>query len=483
MSVARTAYAPPAAPAAPESFGHAASLIELGIAGGLVVAYLVITRIGHLYAAKIGIQIGPVPLFLTELFMIATALAVAIARPAPIVCWLTTGGMARVPGLLLWLLFLTSIVYAVLASNPWGILAVRDLAIFSYGIVFVLAYIALDTRAKAAAAMRWFAYSGVVLALLLIGDTVSGAHMLFDVEVRIVTAEHLMAESFGGGDVGGIVSFSLVALLAYSVTTSTRRVFHLAGLALCAYALAIAQTRSAALGLVLGLLYSLFGMSTTQRISFIGVLAAALLAFMTLPVLVPDSGLARSLSTFTAAMQGGMALHGDDNFYFRLLRWDKVFELWRDNPLFGVGFGQPLIPHSLIGETEDGNFNVGLPHNTYLTVLARMGLFGFVLIMGAWITSIVLATKAIRRQSFGSDAFAAGAVLITMMGYATFVLFLERPMHAASLWIVAAIACRLAEPDDLRVRRGAPYAASPANRGVESAIAQARRIAHAKGFR
>ncbi len=54
----------------------------------------------------------------------------------------------------------------------------------------------------------------IVLAILLIADTASGAHVLFLREDRIVTAAQVLATSYGGGDVGGIISFSLVALLA-----------------------------------------------------------------------------------------------------------------------------------------------------------------------------------------------------------------------------------------------------------------------------
>ena len=466
--------------------GRAASLADLGIGGVLVVAYLTITRIGHLEAAKIGVQIGPVPLFLTEMFMLATAILAALTRPAAITCWLVTGGMARAPGLLLWLLFLASMAYAAVAFEDWGILAIRDLAIFSYGIVFALTYVVIDSREKAAAAMRWFTYSGVILALALIGDTVSGAHVLFLEETRIVTDAQVLAQSFGGGDVGGIISFSLMALIAYAVSTGERRGFHLACITICIYALTIAQTRSAAVGLVLGLLYTLFGMTTTQRMSFIGVIVAAVMALTAMPILLPQSHLAEVISTYTATIQGGIAFAGDDNFYFRLLRWDKVFEIWRDNPVFGAGFGRPLIPSFLLNEVENGGFNAGLPHNTYLTVLARMGLFGFALIMGAWITSIVLATRAIARERFGADAFAAGAALVAMMGFATFVLFLERPMHAATLWIVAAVACRLAEPEPPRTASqyaGPGRAGNSIYRRVESPIERARRIAHAKGFK
>ena len=475
-------YASDAAPAGRSAgLGKAATLSELGFGGVLVVTYLVLTRIGHLYAAKIGVQIGPVPLFLTEMFILAMGAVALVTRSAPLVVWLVSGGLARAPGFMLWLLFVVSLVYTVAAFGDWGILAVRDFAIFGYGVIFALVYIVLDTREKAAAAMRWFTYSGIVLALLLIADTVSGAHILFLPEVRFVTAAQFAATSYGGGDVGGIISFSLIALLAYAAVSSERRPFHLIAAAVCFFALMITQTRAAVLGLGLGSLYSLFGMRTTQRLSFLALGAGAVIAFFVVPILLPESGLAHSIVSFTAAVQGGIGVQHDENVIFRLLRWDRVFELWREHPIFGVGFGQPLVPKSLITADENGAFNAGLPHNTYLTVLARLGLFGFVLIMGAWITSVVLATRAIRRPTFGGDAFAAGAALIAMMGFATFVLFLERPMHNAALWIVAAIACRLAGPDRPRPTAD-PSPPPPPREPLHNPIAHARRIAQAKGF-
>jgi O-antigen ligase len=479
ITVAQPAgYAQPSAATGHSAgLGRAATLSELGFGGILVIAYLAVTRIGHLYAAKIGVQIGPVPLFLTEMFILATGMVALVTRTAPLVVWLVCGGLARAPGFMVWLLFVVSVVYTAAAFGDWGILAVRDFAIFGYGVIFALAYIVLDTREKAAAAMRWFTYSGIVLSVALIGDTLSGAHVLFLQEVRIVTEAQLSATSYGGGDVGGIISFSLIALLAYAAVSAERRAFHLVAAAVCFYALMITQTRSAVLGLGLGGLYSLFGMRTTQRLSFLAIGAGAVVAFLVVPVLLPDSGLAHAISSFTAAVQGGIGVKHDENVIFRLLRWDRVFELWREHPIFGVGFGQPLIPKSLISSDENGLFNAGLPHNTYLTVLARLGLFGFLLIMGAWIASIVLATKAIRRPTFGADAFAAGASLVAMIGFATFVLFLERPMHNAALWIVAAIACRLAGPD----QPVQTAVAAPAHPSYD-VIGNARRIARAKGF-
>jgi hypothetical protein len=53
-------------------------------------------------------------------------------------------------------------------------------------------------------------------------------------------------------------------------------------------------------------------------------------------------------------------------------------------------------------------------------------------------------------------------------------------MHGATLWIVAAIACRLAGPDHEAQPGPAPVAAAPA---PYNPLAHARRIAAGKGFR
>src|SRR5215469_6927100 len=104
ITAAQTAdYTSAEAPAGrPAGLGKAATLGELGLGGILVVAYLAITRIGHLYAAKIGVQIGPVPLFLTEMFILGTAMVALVTRSAPLVVWLVSGGLARAPGFMLW---------------------------------------------------------------------------------------------------------------------------------------------------------------------------------------------------------------------------------------------------------------------------------------------------------------------------------------------------------------------------------------------
>jgi O-antigen ligase len=436
----------------------------------LVVAYLAITRIGALEAAKIGVSIGPVPLFLTEWFVFAILGVVLLTSSKDFIGWLLTGSTASWPGLSLWLLLLASICYCAAAIGQWGVLAVRDLAIFGYGVVFPLTYFVLDTPAKAAGAMRWFTYSGVVLALALIGDSVSGLHVLFKIETRGVEGFGAF-ESYGGGDVGGIIVFSMSALLAYAATLPRRRLLHLALALICFCAVMIGQTRSAMVGLCLASFFVFLGARPAVRMALIAALALSIAIVASLPVLFPGSAIATLVRGFLLTLQSAGGAAKDANAYFRLLRWNAVLDLWKSSPVFGVGFGRPVIPAALIDASETGLFNVGLPHNTYLTILARFGLLGFVLILVPWFGSVVSAFLHVRRVHFGADLLAAGAAMIAMMGFAFFVLFLERPLHAASLWMLAAMAARLAQPE------------RNVSRPSWTPLAYARQIALGKGFR
>jgi hypothetical protein len=81
-----------------------------------------------------------------------------------------------------------------------------------------------------------------------------------------------------------------------------------------------------------------------------------------------------------------------------------------------------------------------------------------------------MAVHLVRRRPYGADLLAAGAAMAAMFGFAAFVLFLERPMHSAALWMVAAIAARLSQTAAAPVASVDPFA-------------HARRIAYQKGYR
>ena len=135
----------------------------------------------------------------------------------------------------------------------------------------------------------------------------------------------------------------------------------------------------------------------------------------------------------------------DANSRFRLGRWKYASELWFAHPLFGVGFGRAIIPSGLEDSGErQGQFNAGMPHNSFLFVAARMGVVGLALVLYCWLLGLRQLVAAYKRTG-GADELAAANILAAMFGLATLGLFFERPVSNAFFWIVMAAASRLIE--------------------------------------
>ena len=144
-------------------------------------------------------------------------------------------------------------------------------------------------------------------------------------------------------------------------------------------------------------------------------------------------------------MVSGAEYHADANAQFRLIRWHFALETWFSSPIFGVGFGTDILPNWLLSLDELNTFNYGMPHNTYLTILARTGIIGFTLFAFpiAW---VLYRVYRLMRSGWGNPHLLAAANMIcTMAGFGLFVLFFERPLHGATFWIMMAVAVRLAE--------------------------------------
>lgn len=433
-------------PTYPDFSGAQASSHRLGFVVWTILAYLALTRVGGLRAAKLGIAIGGAPIFLTEIFIVVLGLTMLFARFERLTFWIVSGWGAGVAGIFAWALTLSAVVYGALAFPTWGILAARDLAIFAYAVLFPLAYIALDTRMKARAVLNGFIALGVVLSIALMFDAALFDGALYGDQVRGFTNQNITVRGFGGGDIGGMVSFSLAGLLALALRP---RGIILLGVVLCAMAFVMGQTRSAVVGLSLAAGYLFLAAPMAWRGVLILAAALAIGTGAAIVELLPGTEFSRIFQGFYLAVVGGAGLTEDGTFAFRVLRWNIVFDLWLENPIFGVGFGVPITPEFLIVREDEDGLNAGMPHNSYLTILARMGLLGFVLIGAPWIWS---AARCWRRYLIAdrkdNDALAAGAILVAMAGFAPFVLFIERPIHNAALWIMMAVACRLSENAD-----------------------------------
>ncbi|HUY27500.1 MAG TPA: O-antigen ligase family protein [Candidatus Binataceae bacterium] len=408
----------------------------------LIIGYLVATRVFSLTAAKVGIELGPVPLFLTDLTLLGLLACALVKEPGRIMFWLSSGRGATGSGLALWLLCGMSIVYFQIAFPIYKIMAVRDLAIFEYSLFFPLAYFALRNRGWAIRVTRYCVYSGVVLAVLMLAQKATGIDLWLGELSRNINGQWVTY--VGGDDYGAITASALMGLIAYLIFERDYRRFHAAGAILCFLALAANGARSAVVGAALAGAAGFMLLSTRYRIIF-GILFAGLIcgvvAGATLPETIPGVPALHSLSIgMSSALSGG----SDMDAQFRIERWRDVTETWLSSPLFGVGFGRNILHREFVGSGLLGKFNEGMPHNTYLFLLARMGLVGFALVVIAMGLGIVKLGYSVKRYRQADD-FAAFNVLVTLAGYAAFVLFFERPMNNAGFWIMLAAGVRLAE--------------------------------------
>lgn len=92
---------------------------------------------------------------------------------------------------------------------------------------------------------------------------------------------------------------------------------------------------------------------------------------------------------------------GQGSAIWRLSLVEEVLSRWGTNDttmLFGTGFGEPLIDFVI-----EGDVIVRQPHNTHLTILARLGIIGtivWILIHSRILMLIIRLTKRKKRSSF-----------------------------------------------------------------------------------
>jgi O-antigen ligase len=188
---------------------------------------------------------------------------------------------------------------------------------------------------------------------------------------------------------------------------------------------------------------------------YMAALGAALLAVLLVAAQgeLPIPGGAR-LHGLWLAIDSGANFETDPDAQFRFRRWESTIGVWETSPLFGVGFGAPIMLDTWGLGTEFktakakgslGAFNIGMPHNSYLMAMARTGLIGLGLICFAWFSGIFKVGKLAMRGVADADQIACAAALVAMISTCGLNLFFERPMLCAPFWILVAANYKLSE--------------------------------------
>jgi O-antigen ligase len=410
---------------------------------------LVLTRCNLGNESSFGVTIGGVPIFLTDAFVGILVLLTLNERPAQLVIWAFTGTGAGPVGLATWLICLSSLVYAIFAFHEYQIYALRDLAAFGYCLFFPLTYFAVTRRSTAVKLTRYFTYSIIFGAVLLLAEALSRSSLgLFETAYKGLGAYSGSAiEHPATGDLGANLGFGLAALLAYVFVDDAGQNLHNGIAAICLAGLVIALDRSAMLGAGLAIVPTYLLLDSKRKAQLwvtCGILTTLMLIAVALPDRIPGGHALRAPVIALSSAFGGAG--SDADFMFRIRRWTYVVNLWAQHPIFGVGFGTRILPFaSFWGNDEPGQFNFGMPHNSYLTILARTGLVGFLLFAFCLLWT---ARDLVRKlwQQTRPDESAVLNMLVAMVVFAGLNLFFERPLLCGPFWIMLGVAARMGEP-------------------------------------
>jgi hypothetical protein len=132
----------------------------------------------------------------------------------------------------------------------------------------------------------------------------------------------------------------------------------------------------------------------------------------------------------------------EDSIAFRLEVWAKALDKIKTSPLTGIGFGPApgLYPEELCDTPYSPTSNCGNAHNTYITLILRMGIPVFLLFV--FLNLVVLArmvrrphkSSALLRSPMMAPYLAAGLASLLLFGLMS--LFFESPYLSPLYWVI-----------------------------------------------
>ena len=182
--------------------------------------------------------------------------------------------------------------------------------------------------------------------------------------------------------------------------------------------------------------------SITDRIRVVRMKLLAGFAVVAIIVLLLMYSTKRGSELITQTSQelisGTLDFRNDANASFRFLAWAEAVRRFVENPVMGEGFG---VPFTFENESVDVR-----PHNTFLTVLYKMGVMGFVPVVLLLSNLYVGGWRALRRHRNRTHAFLLYSFLLGHLSISLFGMFnllFESPFLASVYWLSAGVAYRL----------------------------------------
>ncbi|MFQ5682181.1 MAG: O-antigen ligase family protein [Candidatus Binatia bacterium] len=389
-------------------------------------------------------QIGGIPLHVTEIFIgfILGAMVVrrwrkkdAVFKRTPLDLWLG-----------LWVLVGLFELFRGILSHGRVLLAARDFALVYYVIFF---YLAREICS------RWQDVHRLMVAfvagtILRIG--VADWYYVFDVNYR--PDRWVDWSTFGRymSAINGayILIAVLIGVTLWQTVLQKRRGILFLYLSVAGISLVLTQSRSLLLALVIGmgvlaisvpvfgalkpLAFHRFVVGTLLAGSLLWLMRVGLGPSTPAPFLSPLRFLLTKSAT-TVRIKPGAAPDWTGTARFRHDAWLEAWRRFSANPVFGEGFGKKFEFYDT-GQRRWWISDVR-PHNTYLTILYKMGVTGLAVFMVIHLVFYLNVYRALRRapsQSARSMRLGFAAAFLGFQVYGFFNLLLESPFLAVGYW-------------------------------------------------
>lgn len=165
-------------------------------------------------------------------------------------------------------------------------------------------------------------------------------------------------------------------------------------------------------------------------------------------VYYPDFSFFGDFSSLTDSFRKGDDRSADPNapkfqFRSRIYMWENAWGIWKQNPVIGNGFNLEIPSElrenfpNIVGAVVTGEPPVSGPHNSYLQILARMGIIGAVLFIIPFVAWFGILTTWIwkKRETSLSDLLLFW-ICVNSALYATVHVGFESPHHAFIIWFL-----------------------------------------------
>jgi hypothetical protein len=343
--------------------------------------------------------------------------------------------------------------------RTYGLDAVRDAALWYYGL---FAFLAVATLARTPALVeRWLTRLRGLGPWLLLWLPVAVLLSPIADKAPSVPAStvSILNHKPGNAAVAALFVLWYVVLFPEQVRPRWRGVW--CGAALLVIALAATQNRGGLLGAVAGSAVALVFLRDRVRLVTRAVVASVLgllLAVLLTPAL-PFTGLQGRDFSATQLIENITSLDGTDaptdsnlngTVDGRTELWTRILDKQVEDGLLvaGSGFGPNLAAQ--VGVLDDGKETLRSPHNSHLNVLARMGLIGITLWIALWMgwyATVVVGCRRLIRLGLhrrARVAVLALAVVTAILVSSFFDPQLEGPQIAILLWTVFGVGVTVA---------------------------------------